>query len=176
MSTAASWMAWVGAAALATANLGAADGEGRLRQGSLSLGLTSTGAMTLGGAGTGQAHAFMLADAEPWALRFVDGTRLTAAEFLAPPWSGSIRLTAEPGRVVQHWEAAGLALDILAAAGEAGLDLRLRIERCQRGLDRIDFPAAFRFDPQAVSQVVFPERTSEGVGLALAGSFFAPHH
>jgi len=147
----------------------------RLRSGALGFAVEADGTLGFRGAGEAQPHEFLRSGGSAWAIAFVDGSTVTAAQFLAAPWSGHVRSETVEGRLLQHWESPALALDLEATPAGNALELRLRVLRVDRPLERVDFPQALRFDPGAVAQVVFPQRAGEGVGLALAGRFFGPH-
>lgn len=158
---------------LATAPLRSQDPL--VQVGDVALGFSADGGFLLAGAGAANPHEFLRSGGPAWAVTFTDGSAVTAAEFLAAPWSGNVRTENLQGRLLQHWESPELALDLEAAPSGDGIALRLHVRRAQRPLERIDFPSSLRFDPAAVAQVVFPQRAGEGVGLALAGRFFGPH-
>lgn len=146
-----------------------------LRSGALGLGFTPAGGFLLEGRTAAGDHEVLRSGGLVWAVLFADSSSVTAEQFLAAPWSGTVRTESAGARLVQHWEAAGLALDTEAAVTDGGIELRLRVLRSERALQRLDFPAALPFDPAAAAQVVFPQRAGEGVGVALSGRFFQSH-
>jgi len=112
-----------------------------------------------------------------WAVTFIDGTTVSAAQWAAPPWSGTVRSEQEGPRLVQHWDSAALRLRVEATPvmGAEAVDLRLAVVDSAQAIQRLDLPQALRFDPEAVEEVVFPQRAGEGVGLVFSGRFFGPH-
>jgi hypothetical protein len=170
------WLRWVLVPGLAA---GLAWGqEALLGTGTLGLGFSEAGGFRCvesPTAAVARGPELLRSGGLSWALGFVAGSGVTAEQFLQAPWSGKVSAETAAGRLVQRWESPGLTLEIEAAAQADGIDLRLRVLRCDRAIQRVDFPAALVFDPTVTERVVFPQRAGEGVGVALAGRFFLPH-
>jgi hypothetical protein len=149
--------------------------EPALSCGSLRLAWAADGGVTIAGGADG-VGSILRSGGLSWAVTFVDGSRVTAAQWAAAPWSGTVRSEQDGPRLVQHWRSSALVLRLEAIpVGEDALDLRLVVLHAAQAIQRIDFPQALPFDPAAVGQVVFPQHAAEGVGLALSGRFFGPH-
>ena len=149
--------------------------EPTLHRGTLGFGFTPTGGFQVAGKTAATDHEVLRSGGLSWAVSFADGSRVTAEQFLAAPWSGKVSTEANPSRLVQRWESAALALALEATAVDDGIELRIRVLGCDRTIQGLDFPAALSFAPAAAERVVFPQRSGEGVGLALSGRFFASH-
>ena len=104
-----------------------------------------------------------------WQLTFADGTRLSAADCVAtdgPPVHEGLTWT---------YDHPLATVKVMFFPGPEGVDVCGEVcAKTERTITTVDLPATLNFAPESVDRLYFPQKGSEGLGLALKSSFFQP--
>ena len=104
-----------------------------------------------------------------WQLAFADGTRLSAADCM----TNGCRIVRNGTTLT--YDHPLVTVQVAFKSGPAGVDLCGDVRaKTARAVTAVDLPATLNFAPESVDRLYFPQKGSEGLGLALKSSFFRP--